>query len=333
MKRPAGVVVSAVVLILGSLFELLMAACVAFAGVIAHRPLSHVATAGAPPAPVLAPWMPTLFYGIAAFMVLLSVWGILTAIGVLRLRPWARYSILILGGALAFFGLVSAASMVLLVFVPVPMPPPADPAQAQSLHLAIRGIFAGIAFFYLLVAAIGVWWLVYFNRKATRAAFAGAQPEEAFLATRPFLITLLAIFNVVGAAGCLIMTLVPIPAAFFGAILHGWPKAVLYFAIAGVEVAIAIGLWRLREWGRRLAIGFMGFGFAQCLFNLLNPSLLVQYGQEFSRTLVPVQPQMTRYSSAMVSFYSILSILFIGAILVVLFKYRRAFSPPPSTAL
>lgn len=332
MKRPAGVVVSAIVLILGSLFQLLMAAFMAFAGVIAHRPLNHAATEGAP-SPVFAPWMPTFFYGIAACMVLLALWGVLTAIGALRLRRWARYSILVIGGALAFIGLVSAAGMLLLVFLPLPMPPPADPAQAQSLHFAMRAITAGIGFFYLFVAAVGVWWLVYFNRKNTREVFSGSQPQDAFGSPRPFLITLFAIFNVIGAAGCLIMILVPIPAAFFGAMVHGWPKAALYLAFATIEIAIAFGLWRLREWGRRLALGMMVFGFAQCFFNLLHPSLLIQYGQEVSRTMVPVQPQMTVYSSAMVSFSSILSILLIAAICIVLVKYRRAFSPPPSAAL
>lgn len=331
MKRPAGVVVSAIVLILGSLFDLLIAALMVFAATLAHRQTTSGAVAASAYGP-MAPWMPTFFYGIAAFMVLLTVWGILTAVGVLRLRRWARYSILIIGGGLAFFGFLSAASMLLLVFLPFPMPPSADPSQAHSLQFVMRATLAGTAFFYLAMAAIGVWWLVYFNRKTTRDVFSGGQPEDAFAGPRPFPITLLAIFSAIGAAGCLIMILIPIPAAFFGAIVHGWAKVAIYVAFAIVELAIAIGLWRLREWGRRLALAMMAFGFAQCLFNLFRPSVMLKYSQEISRTMVPVQPQMTPYSTAMISFSSALSILVVAAVCAVLIKYRLAFSPPASGA-
>lgn len=332
MKRPAGVVVSAIVLILGSVFELLMAAGMAFAGALFHR---HT-VAGTLPASAntpTAPWMPIFFYGFAAFMVLLTLWGIVTAVGVLRLRRWARYSILVIGGGLALFGTISAASTLLLLFLPLPLSPATDPSQAQSLHFAARATFAGVAFFYVLMAAIGVWWLVYFNRKAARDLFSGAQPESAIASSRPFLITLFAILNGIGAAGCLMMIFVPVPAAVFGALVHGWPKAALYATIAVLDLAVAIGLWRLREWARRLAFAMLGLGFAQCLFNLFRPSLMIKYSQEVSRTWVPVQPQMEPYSTAIFSFSSILSILLIAAICIVLVKYRRAFSPPPPAAL
>jgi hypothetical protein len=47
--------------------------------------------------------------GGCVFYAILATWAILTVIGILRLRPWARYSILIIGGGLAGIGTLHPA--------------------------------------------------------------------------------------------------------------------------------------------------------------------------------------------------------------------------------
>jgi hypothetical protein len=79
----------------------------------------------------------------------------------------------------------------------------------------IKVVFVVVALFYALVGALGIWWLVYFNRKKVRDVFAGAG-GQIVESRRPFLIALLAVFNLIGAAGCVLMALLPLPLLFLG---------------------------------------------------------------------------------------------------------------------
>src|SRR5271155_4602312 len=95
MKRPVGLILSAIVLSLAALFLLLLTAVMAFAGIFARHQ----------PSIALMPHL--LMYVMLAcsvFYAALAVWAILTVIGILRLRSWARYSILTVGGGLAVIG-------------------------------------------------------------------------------------------------------------------------------------------------------------------------------------------------------------------------------------
>ena len=99
MKRPIGLILSAIVLSLAALFLLLMTALMAFAGLFAgHQPT----------VPAAPHFLIYFMLAISVFYAVLAVWAILTVIGILRLRSWARYSILIIGGGLAVLGILTA---------------------------------------------------------------------------------------------------------------------------------------------------------------------------------------------------------------------------------
>ena len=174
MKRQPGITVSAVVLILGSLLQLLFAFGAAAAGFIEHRQIASGGNVAARAGGPIAAWMPVFMYGFSAFLVALAVWGILTAVGLFRLRRWARYSVLVIGGCLVLLGLPSMVMMLILMVVPLPMPASVDPSQSQMVHTYTKVMFGVISAFYGIVCAVGISWLVYFNRKSVREAFAGA---------------------------------------------------------------------------------------------------------------------------------------------------------------
>src|SRR5271156_2340944 len=100
MKRPIGLILSAIVLSLAALFLLLLTALTAFASIFAQHQPSIAAT------PHFALY---LMLAVSAFYAVLATWAIFTVIGILRLRSWGRYSILIIGGGLAFIGVLAAA--------------------------------------------------------------------------------------------------------------------------------------------------------------------------------------------------------------------------------
>jgi hypothetical protein len=180
--------------------------------------------------------------------------------------------------------------------------------------------------FYALVGALGIWWLVYFNRKQVRDIFAGAGGQIAE-SRRPFLIALLAVLNLIGAAGCLLMALLPLPLLLLGFILHGWQKTAICFAFAALQAAVGIGLWRLREWGRRLALAVMALAAVQCVVCVVRPSLLMRYNAELNRIMAPIQPQTLppQFQTMMLSVSFGFSILFCVAIAAVLIHYGYAF--------
>ena len=353
MKRPFGVIFSAVVLLLGTLFQLLMAFVMAFSGAFMPMQTSPGGLPGASATTPVPPWMSTFMYLFSFFCLTLAIWGIVTTVGLFRLRNWARYSVLVIGGGIALIGLVSMLTSLLLIFIPMPLPPSAGTSQPPNLQVFVKVIFAVTALLYGIVGGIGVYWLVYFNLKRVRAIFAGAAVEFAGAAgqfpggavqlagastefavalpqsrqnPRPFLVSLLAVLNLIGAGSCLLMALFPIPAVFVGMILHGWEKSALYLIFAAIQAAVGVGLWRLDEWGRRLALAMTVFGAVQCGVYVFRPSLLLRYNAEMKQMMGFAQPELpARLQNIMYSSMFGFSVLFCIAIAAVLLYYRTAF--------
>ena len=328
MKRLPGVIFSAIILILFSLLQLLFALGIGFAGVFATRQglggmQPNTASAAAAPA-----WMPVFMLVICGFFAALAIWGILTAVGLFRIRRWARYSVLVIGGALAVFGLLSMLVTLAMMAVPGLIPASANPAQAQNMQAMMKVVFAVIAFFYGVICAVGVSWLVYFNLKKVRDLFQSASGKIDDTG-RPLPISAIAVLNIIGAVTCLASALLPLPGAFMGMILHGWAKATCYLVFAVLLGAAGFGLWRLLEWGRRTALVLQAIGLAQYIVYLVRPSLMTRYIDEVNRTMNLAQPQPAAPFQSMVYGLSFaMGILFLIAIAGVLHHYRGAFQPP-----
>ena len=245
MKRPVGVTVSAVLLLLGSLVLTLFAVLAVVGGAIGT---SQPHGAGAPAMPQPG-FLMAVMIGEAALILAMAVWGFITFTGLLRMRPWARISMLVIGGGQALLAGPTSIIMFALVFVPFPLPPSPDAAHAEMAQAFVKYFFAGFALVAALHAALGVWWVVYFARKKMAAAFASAgvpdlsdapSLDSAAISAaipvaipvtvgsrRPLLISVLAVLNLVGVVSCVALSAMPIPALFFGSILEGWQKVSL----------------------------------------------------------------------------------------------------------
>lgn len=324
MKRPGGVVVNAIFLGLVSLVLLLAALVMALAATLVRNGAAAAATAGAPQVPA---WMTGFELGLSAFCLGLAAWGIATVAGLFGMRRWARYSVLIIGGGLAVLGLISVLSTVVTMFA-MPAPPTAglDPQQAQTMKSMFKAVFALVAVFYGLLTVLGVTWLVYFNRKTVREAFANAAGVTLEESRRPLLVSVIAVLCMIGAPGCLLMAWLPLPATIFGFTLHGAGKAWLYVVFAVVQGVVGVGLWQLREWGRRLELVFLGLGMVNCLIYLARPSLLTKASTEVYQSMsVPTQPWTGHFQTVMYRSTFSVSILLMVALMVVLQVYRGKF--------
>jgi len=327
MKRTFGIIFSGVLLLLGALFQLLLAFGMAFAGIFLHKQIASGKLPGSSPASAsVLGWMPIAMYVLCAVFVAVAVWEILTAVGLFRVRRWARYSVLIIGGILAVFSLISLLLTLAMLLAPLPGAAGMNASGVHSAQAATRVFFGVIALIHLVRCAIGVFWLVYFNKKRVRDIFAGL-PGQAPESPRPLLISILAVFTLIGAVSCLLAVFIPFPGAFFGLILHGWEKVALYLVYAALLGAAGIGLWRLEEWGRRLAMALQALHLAQYVVYIVYPSLILHVTAEINQSMHLPQPQSQLPFQQMILSLSFgFGILFVIAIIAVLHYYRGAFA-------
>ena len=111
-KPSAGITASAVIALLGSVLAVLFAGLMMLSGLAVLT-----STAARPPDQPLP--------SVAAIAIMAGVefgfgaWGIVSAVGLLRLKNWARVCFVVFGGLLAFFSF-SAAGGLILTSIAVP---------------------------------------------------------------------------------------------------------------------------------------------------------------------------------------------------------------------
>jgi len=174
----------------------------------------------------------------AAVFAAAAVWGICAGIGVLCRRNWARISMVVFGGLLAFFGGTGALAMTL---VPFPMNPDVDQRVA-----AITRVF--IVAFYLAFTAIGVWWLVLFNRQSGKRYFAEAGPLAE--SARPVSISIIGWYLIAAAFGTALCAVFRVPAMLFGVVVTGWTTLAACTVLTAANLYLGAGLLQLDEKAR-----------------------------------------------------------------------------------
>jgi hypothetical protein len=336
MKRPIGLILSAIVLSLAALFLLLMAAAMAFASVFAgHQP-------SAAAIPHFAMY---LVLALSVVYAALCVWAILTVIGIVRLRSWARYSILIIGGGLAVisvflvFGTLLGRSL---------LPPVQSQQPAVDPHI-MSAVFLVMTAFYLLVAGVGIWWLVYFNLRSTRELFSnqamlhpprgGPSTSSAIgrFSQTPTAIKIIGSLFLFSAVTCLLCVFLPFPVFLLGFILPPVAGHVIYLCFAVLAAWIGYGLLRLKEPARLLTIGFLLFGCCNAVLATL-PWYQAQLRLYMTQLVpyiptMPGQPQMPfSISSTIILISSIWCFIVYGFIFWLLHRHRAAFHAPAPPA-
>lgn len=352
MKRPIGLILSAIALSLAALFFLLMAAVIALAGVFgphsASQPMPH--------------FFIYLMLAISLFYAALSVWAILTVIGILRLRSWGRYSILIIGGGLtvisvfAIFGTLVSRTMF-----------PTLQAQQRNVDShSLTIVLMVMAAVYALVAAIGIWWLIYFNLRSIRNLFNSPAPVQTYYAPlspeaygttgtlnspvdpsngffsspahAPTAIKIIGWLFLIGAIFCLPMAFLPVPAFFLGFIIPVKASRFLFLAVLIIGPCIGYGLLKLWNSARLATIAFVSFGLVNSAISLLpwyQNQLRLYMAQFMTRfiAMIPTLPGQPAtgylYPTSTIIFNSLLAVAINIYLLWLLHRHRTAFTAPP----
>lgn len=303
MRRSAGVTISAVIVFVGCGLVLLQALGTAFGAAM----LTQMRQEPSFLAPILIIEI--------IFLAGLAGWGIATGVGLIRLRNWARISMLVFSVLLVFMTLLPA---ILFLFLPLPAPPDAkDPEMAARIMTMMRVAIVGLE---LAFAALGGWWLYFFTKKSTRAQFAGGSYAAAPAAPsaiqfdlpppmrrlgRPVSITVIAVLLIIPACFAPLSliemrVLFPgqqIPFMFFGVFLTGSIGAALMVALLMTQLIAGIGLLRLRPWARLLAIWVEAFSLLNMIVSFAQPGARARLGEwvnsllasEVDRIKVPAQ--------------------------------------------
>ncbi|HKS81900.1 MAG TPA: hypothetical protein VJR23_10390 [Candidatus Acidoferrales bacterium] len=309
MRRSVGVTISAVIVFVGCGLVLLQALGTAFAAFALTSMQQEPSFLG-----------PILIFEVI-FLVGLAGWGIATGVGLIRLRNWARISMIVFSVLLVICTLVPA---LLFMFVPLPIPSNAkDPEMMARIMTMMRVVIEG---FGLGLAALGIWWLYFFAKQSTRAQFAGGSYGAASAAPavasglqfdvpppmrrlgRPVSITVIAVLLIIPACfaplSLIEMRVVfpgqQLPFMFFGIFVTGSIGVALFLALMVAQAIAGVGLLKLRPWARILAIWLEAYTLLNMVATFALPSGRARFDEwmnslmasEFNRIKVPAQIDM-----------------------------------------
>jgi MFS family permease len=314
-QRSAGITASAIIAILGSLGAFLFAALMGLNAIVMSGSPVAASLPNQPPLPPIV-----LFTAMAVLYCGLGAWGIASAVGLLMLKNWARRSFVIFGGLLVFLSVCLTAGSMVAAFVvaPATAPIPADVPRGL-----IAGVFLAVAVLGLVCLGIAIWWLVYFNRPAIKAAFMGeaaAQVPHPF----PLTVTIIGWLLITGSALTAVNMFSPYPLLIFGMVLRGLPAGLALALIAAVGLTAGIGMLKKHVDAYSLAVGYFGFGVLNVLSYLVVPGALTRM-QEVYRETQGNQTLPAAAANSIMAFAIFVGLVGTSLLLLLLIRARRPF--------
>ena len=270
--------------------------------------------------------------GFWIFFLLCGVFVVISGVQAIRLRNWARISLLIIAGCLFFFGVVG----IVVIFVTLYLTPMPDPNISKALLASVLGVVYGIPIL------ISVWWLILFTRRAVAAQFqnfsalsATSAPASASNAASLFNNPMCPLpVRIVGwylASFVFFLPLLPfiparLPAYLFGHVFVGPAASGIYFLSFALLVVSGFGLLLLKRWSYRLNYATQILTCVN-LVSVFSPSYeqSMKCSHDELPDLILGADQRVHYTRYLATFtaYSI-------AILSPFFVCQRRFTQPPT---
>lgn len=341
MTRSTGITVSAVVVIIGSIFTLLCGMLILLGSIFTFN------SSRSADAPVNLGYILVIE---AVITFAFGGWGLASGIGLLKAKQWARISTLVYAAILVFISLPAAAVM---AFVPIPNPPSVNGPNPQfNIVLMVR---VGGTLLYAMFATLGGFWLYFFNTQKVKAQFRGQQPfaesAQSELAglpsansavrfgpdqySRPLSITIIGWYLIIGSAlGPLSIlftnTLFPrskLPVFILGFFLFG-PGAYLLFIIwMAVQIVASVGLLKLKTWGLYTTIALQCLALLNMVLIVAIPDNRLRFQQIMDSFRVSISGPMYHSAPTFPMWIGILSSLpLIAVILFFLISQKNSFS-------
>jgi|HubBroStandDraft_1064217.scaffolds.fasta_scaffold44255_2 hypothetical protein len=304
MRRSAGVTASSIIVFIGSGLTLMFAALMAFSLLVSSSQISQ---------PQFVAYFVDFFVG---FVFVASGWGIATGVGLVNLRSWARTSMLIFGGLLIFFDL---PGLVIVPFIPMA-------AQNGLPSNFVLGVRVVMEIFYAALAALGGWWLYFFNKKAVRAQFANdAAPADfpASINRRPLSIAIIGWYLLASSVIFLSIAGFRFPLFLFGYLIRGNLVVGVLAVYAAIHILAGIGLLKLRPWGRTLTICYFSLVILQTILSAALPGSGARFQEAMAEltTRFNLPPTTIHFSL----WFSVLSVVPLYVVLLWFLITRKRF--------
>jgi hypothetical protein len=261
MRRPAGITVSGVIAIIGSLLFVLLS--IFMIASLRSLPSTPTLPDGRPAPPVN---ITALLVVEAVVLLGFSIAGIVSAIALLRRRNWARISFLVFAGLLGGFSLVAMIGEVVAMFVtPLMFPPQRNVPQGL-----LTAVFGAAAALFLALVGLSVWWLIYFTRRNVKAHFL-SEAEIATPRRGPLSVTIIAWILLVGGALVSLNLLMSYPVFMFGIAFRGWTAHGIAMLFGAISFVAGLGMLRWHAAAHSLALVFYGLSLLSIGISLILP--------------------------------------------------------------
>ncbi len=326
MRRPIGIFIAGVILLVSGLLGLLTAS------------LGLIGTLSVNPAQVpMVPGGRALTLGAEGAVAAVSVLFLWVGVELFRMRSWARYATIVLAALGACFCGLSAVMMALMRHLALPAPSlPPD---------LLRHIFTFSAVLYFILAAVAVYWIIYFNRDHVRAAFvesaARRQGQDAYgrvilpnprhhavIGFAQIVLWVVGILFLIGGASMIVLMLLGMPMFLFGWLATG--LAALLVEVFWTCILIYAGLGLIFRWrgGWILAIALQLYSLVSVILLLVPgyPSRLFTASQILASRLVPGARSAPVNPPFLVASSAIGGLVALG-ILVALLRCRQSYLP------
>jgi len=340
MPRSVGVIISAIIVFIGCAFTILFGAFAIFGALIGSK-LGRV-----PNAP---PHFQTLILVEAIVFLALGGWGIASGIGILNSKEWARISMIVFSVLLVFCFLPSA---LLMAFIPLPVPN--DPNLPSNFAFAVK---IAVCSSFGVLAALGAFWLYFFNKRSVKARFQGREvPVEVAptpspvqmpaaipsarpgASARPLSITIIGWFLLVGSPLGILGALysrsmfpgVQMPMCFVGFFVFGRSATIILLVWMVVQMIAAVGLLKLENWGRLATIVLQLLGILNMLLIVGVPANRLRFQQIMDSAMASMNAGMPQPAPFVFPAWAMMvaSLPIFVVILWFLFTRRQAFTSP-----
>jgi hypothetical protein len=300
------------------IFAILFGACVALLSVATLILFSSARFAKSSLFPAFM--LPVLIF-FWIFLLLCGLFLSVVGIQVIRLRNWARISLLVIAGLMLFFGVMGIA----VIFVTLFVSPPADPRVSRGLLAAI------LALIYAIPTAISAWWLILFTRSSVVAQFhdfatlqAPRAPSTMSVFNNPECPLAVRIIGWYLGSFILVIPFIPflpssVPAMYFGKVFFG-PAALGVYAFNFALISIpGIGLLLLKRWSYPLTIASQLLASVNAIFTTSSPSYEASVRAVFEKMNIPNFPSNTEQMLHYSHYFNLIGLLIPIAIVVTLF--------------
>jgi hypothetical protein len=273
-------------------------------------------------------FMRPVLYVLWIFFLLCALFLVVIGIQVIRLRNWARISLLVTSGCLLFF----AVTGIIVIFVTLFSEVSPDPLVSKSAVAAVLALTYGIP------AAISIWWLILFTRPSVMAQFRSVPVLEpaspaifVFRLTSPNCPLAIRVIGWYLASFVLIVPFLPFisgrfPAFYFGHIFRGPLVTLILFLNFAILFIPGFALLLLKRWSYPLTIASQLIVCANAISATFSSSyteaIRALLGKMNLPQLSPTTDQILSYSR----YFNLFSLAIPVAIVITLLLLRREFS-------